>query len=287
MNMKNFSIVGLWAICFAQFFCSCISEGVSQGNTNDASIEVVQNKPLNLTIFIDLSDRIESNTNNVSSVTKDLEIFKHLTARFKNKAVSEKIVPCKDKMEVFFYPAPADSNIIQLSNALEIDFAKTDIKNKKLLLSTFEETWNNALSRIYTQSKEDKKYNGADIYGFFGKKINSQCISPNYRNVLIILSDGYPYYDKSAVSYGNNEFSYVTPKSLREHPNAKLKSLSVDLSDLEILLLEVDEGNKGDFYKLQTIWTDWLKGMNAKRFQMAETSLPNETRKVIDAFLSE
>lgn len=285
--MKSFSLVSLWTICFTLFFCSCPSGSGSQDNSNEDSVVVVKNKPLNLTVFIDLSDRIESNTNNVSSVTKDLEIFKHLTARFKAKAISEKIVPCKDRMEVFFYPAPADPEIIRLSDALEIDFAKTDIKNKKVILTQFEEEWSKTLSRIYNQAKEDKKYNGADIYGFFGRKINSQCILPNYRNVLIILSDGYPYYDKSAVSYGNNEFSYVTPKSLREHPNAKLKPLSIDLSDLEILLLEVDEGNKGDFYKLQTIWTNWLKDMNIKRFQMAETALPNETRKVIDAFLAD
>lgn len=282
--MKKISLVGLLAALFTLSINSCSS---NESANSDNSTTVVNDAilPLNLTVFIDLSDRIEKETNNLSSVKKDLEIFKHLTTRFKDKAVSEKIVPCKDRMEVFFYPAPADSNIIQLSDALEIDFAKTDIKSKKLLLNTLEETWNKTLSRIYNQAKEDKKYNGADIYGFFGKKINSQCILPNYRNILIILSDGYPYYEKSKDYYGNNEYSYITSKSLRENPKARLKPLSVDLSNLEILLLEVDEERQGDYYRLQTIWTEWIKGMNAKRFQMAETDLPNQTRKVIDTFL--
>lgn len=286
--MKTIFIVVLGTLCFALLGYSCSSEGNPSGkDLNSDSISVVIHKPLNLTVFIDLSDRIEKNTNNVSSVEKDLAIFKHLTARFKEKANKEKIVPCKDRMEVFFYPAPADSNIIQLSNTLEIDFAKTDFKDKKEILITFEKTWNSALARIYSQAKEDKKYTGADIYGFFGKKINTQCVLPNYRNVLIILSDGYPYNGEKPQKSDNHEYTYITSKKLIEDPNAKLKHLSVDLSNLEILLLEVDEERQGDFYTLQNIWTDWLNGMKVKRFQMAETDLPNQTRKALDAFLAD
>ncbi|MCQ2374651.1 MAG: hypothetical protein MJ069_01945 [Salinivirgaceae bacterium] len=283
--MKRILLSALWGIVCVLFCNGCSGSGNSNGNDGSGSTKV--KKPLNITVFIDLSDRIEKNTHHVSSETKDLEIFKHLTASFKEKAVSEKIVPCEDRMEVFFYPVPNASEIINLSKGLIIDLAKVNIKKKKEVLNQLDVKWDSALSQIYAQAKAEKKYHGADIYGFVGKKINSQCVLPNYRNVLIILSDGYPYDVKSANSYGNNEFSYVTPKLLRQYPNAKLKPLKVDLSNLEILLLEVDEANKGDYYKLQTIWADWLNGMNVKRFEMAETDLPNQTQKVIDAFLKQ
>lgn len=272
--------------CFlALFFNSCAGES-NVSNLKEDNVDV-KAKPLNISVLIDLSDRVLNNKHNVSSVTKDLEIYKYLTSKFKAKAVAEKIVPCKDKMEVFFYPVPSNDNIIKLSNNLSIDLGKADISNKRNLLVSFEEQWGKSLTEIYNTAVHANKFDGSDIYGFMSKKAKTQCVLPNYRNILIVISDGYVYDKQDVIDFGNNEYSYITTRLLHNNPQAKLHSADVDLSELEVLLLEVDEFKPGEFYKLQSIWTDWMQGMKVKKFHVAETELPNQIRKVIDSFLAE
>ncbi len=292
MKTKAIVILGVIIVAaIATFFI--VHELYIDDNGSDA--KVVNNSiedankplPLNLSIYLDLSDRIKSNVNHSGALLqkdKDIAIVEYLANYVKNRAVKQKILPCKDMIRVFFYPIPDDSKIALLSDQLELDLNTTAPAEKKKKLTTLVRDFHDAMEQIYNSTIQTSKWQGSDIWGFFNKPVDNYCIKDGYRNVLVILTDGYIYHAQNKIQNGN-AYSYVLPQTLK-NPQSSLISQRKDLEKLEVLMLELNPEPLTDQSKMEQVINDWLQNMGIQKYYVGETDLPSNTKKIIDKFLN-
>ena len=281
MNTKTFLSPIVLLIMALTILTAC--GGGKSSNGSSGKTETVQtNKPLNISIYLDLSDRLERQMV-PSQKERDIEIVKYLTEIVKNHAVAQKILPSRDRIKVFFYPTPNDSKIALLSQDLEMDLSKAQPAEKKQMLLDFQEKFNTSLTKIYEATMQDKNWIGSDIWGFFKKQVDTYCIREDARNIIVILTDGYLFYAPNKLKDGDN-YSYILPQTLA-NPNSGLIVSRQGLENLEVLLLEVNPYDPKHQDKMETILQNWFSGMGVHKLYVGETDQPSNTRLIIDKFL--
>ena len=245
--------------------------------------EVKKPMPLNVTVFLDLSDRLVREMTPTQS-QRDIEVIDHLVDLFiKDCQVNGRIIGSKNHFQVLFYPSPNNSDISNLARGLNVDLSKISVQEKKNELKTMKDRFNTNLSQIYSDAITDKKWVGCDIWGFFSNKdVDAQCIRDGYRNILVILTDGYLYHVANKQKDGN-AYSYVLPQTLA-NPNSSLIVKRKGLDNLEVMMLEVNPYQPTQREQLVNVLENWFMGMGVSRFVVSETALPVNTENVIDAF---
>ena len=194
MNTKTFLFPIVLLIMALTILTACCGGKKNDSSSSDGKTTTVQsNKPLNISIYLDLSDRLERQMV-PSQKDRDIEIVNYLTEIVKNHAVAQKILPSRDRIKVFFYPTPNDSKIALLSQDLEMDLSKAQPAEKKQMLLDFQERFNTSLTKIYEATMQAKNWIGSDIWGFFKKQVDTYCIREDARNIIVILTDGYLFY---------------------------------------------------------------------------------------------
>lgn len=275
-------------MALARICSSC--ENVNEETSNDSisNNEVVEpkgNLPLNLNVFIDLSDRIIKNRDGLRQDVKDLEILNTIAQYVGHKAQSGNIKIARDHMKVLFYPAPVDSDIDKRAKALEVDFGsftKKDLVAKLQRANDLASDFNKDLQVIYNNAIEQHNFTGSDIWGFFNSKVNNYCVREGFRNVLVILTDGY-ILDENHMVQDAGSANYITKSSLTKGLSLMPTGQKVD--NLEVLVLEVNADPVGDFTRIQSTIAEWLNGMGIKTCKIAETDLPANTKVLIEDFL--
>lgn len=241
--------------------------------------------PLNLSIYLDLSDRIKPNgTEALSQKDKDIAIVDYLANYIKARAVRQKILPCKDRVKVFFYPEPEDAKVALLSEKLELDLGATPMKEKKPKLIAFTEEFKNSLEQIYSSTIQTSCWLGSDIWGFFNKPIDNYCIKDGYRNILVVLTDGYIYHASNKQSAGSAH-SFILQQTLKDK-NSSLIVGRKGLDNLEVLMLELNPNPPTDQQKMEQVITDWLNNMGVHKHYVGETDVPSNTKMIIEKFLN-
>lgn len=263
------------------FLIAC-GGGKSSNENSDKTTTVQSNKPLNISIYLDLSDRLERQMT-PSQMERDIEIVKYLTEIVKKHAVSQKILPSRDRIKVFFYPTPNDSKIALLSQDLEMDLSKAQPAEKKQMLLDFQEKFTSSLTQIYDATMQDKNWIGSDIWGFFKKQVDTYCIRGDARNIIVILTDGYLFYAPNKQKDGNN-YSYILPQTL-SNPNSGLIVSRQGLDNLEVLMLEINPLDPKHQDQMETILQNWFTNMGVQNIYVGETDQPSNTKLIIDKFL--
>ena len=276
---KNKLFVIIMSVVAVLGFSGC--EGNEDGKKTENHQEETS-KPLNISVFLDLSDRLKNETSGMKQCEKDTAIVNNIVDLFKDQVLENKIIGSKDCFKVFFYPQPSDSKINALATQMEYDFAKMEIKLKKHELEAMKRTINANLNEIYTFTIEKDKWPGCDIWGFFKDKVKPLCIKSDYRNVLIILTDGYIYHETSKIIEGNKT-SYILPSVLTS-TNPKLICKTNGLDDLEVLILEIENDPKRND-KMKELIGNWLKEMGIAKYEIYSAELPNNTKIMIENFL--
>ena len=282
MNTKTNLSMSLLLILALSILTACGSGKNSNENKDDTST-VQSDKPLNISVYLDLSDRLERQMA-PSQMERDTAIVNYLTEIVKNHAVSQKILPSKDRIKVFFYPTPNDSKIALLSQDLEMDLSKSQPTEKRQLLLNFQEKFSTSLTKIYEATMQDKNWIGSDIWGFFKKQVDTYCIREDARNIIVILTDGYLYYAPNKLKDGNN-YSYILPQTL-SNPNSGLIVSRQGLENLEVLLLEVNPYDPKHQDQMETILQNWFSGMGVQKMYVGVTDQPSNTRLIIDKFMN-
>jgi len=278
-------------------FTSCGGSGSKKTeSTGEAagSAAPQSGKPLNISIYLDLSDRLKRNLT-PSQKERDLAIVGHIADYFRAQTVGPKILQSKNNIKVFFYPAPNSSDIATLAEDLCIDITKFNGVEKRVVLDgdanqgkpSLKERFNKNLSAIYDKALDAKEFPGCDIWDFFSNKnVDTQCIREGFRNILVVLTDGYLYDEKHKVQRGDS-LSWVTASSLR-NPKTALIVNRKGLDDLEVRILEVNPTDINHRDHLVSVLENWLKGMGVKKenITVSETGLPINTQTIIDSFLN-
>lgn len=261
---------------------------------------------LNISILLDLSDRIDTikySNPSMEFYRRDLDYLKSVAKTFTNHMLTKKVIRLNDKIQLYFDPEPYNPEINELSNRLKFHITKNNA-SLPLFDKINKEYTTSALS-IYRQALEDDEYVGSDTWGFFKNKVKDYCVEENYRNILVILTDGYVYYRDNLLNEGNFS-TYITPNTIRDKglnqsnweeiiqtEKHGFTPLDLDLSNLEVLVLGINPSknvnNKYDYDVLNKYWSDWLYGMGVKgeNFAFKTAVLPSNMANIIDSFISE
>ncbi|MDI3322002.1 hypothetical protein [Pinibacter soli] len=299
--MKRQFLIAL--ISFTIFSCNSTDKKESDGQ---AKVEgKKQEKQLNISVLWDLSDRINPliHKEQPTNAERDIAIIKYFADFLKGDMDKKGAYMAKGKLKIFFSPNPSDQNINTLASNLDIDLSKKDVKEKKQVYDHISADFEDASKQITDLTIKTSKWDGSDIYRFFKNNVVDYCVSKDstYRNILVILTDGY-LYDKSSMGKVGNKSEYILPQlltslGLRNNANFKssfekndcgLISTRSDLNNLEILVLEINSeaDHKDDEDVIKLYLQKWFTDMKVKRFEIYNTDLPTNTRKRITDFLN-
>ncbi|TDQ09466.1 hypothetical protein [Pedobacter metabolipauper] len=262
-----------------------------------------KNADLNISILIDLSDRIDpiKNANPAMEIyRRDLGYIESISKGFEKHLRSKPIIQDDDHIQIYFEPAPLNPKINDLAKNLKLSFTKDNTTKKAI--QKISPQYIAASNKIYNLAIKDKKYIGSDIWGFFKNKVKDYCIKPNHRNILFILTDGYMFHKNSKFMIGNKS-SYLTPelvKSLKLN-TPKYRDLirkkgygfinaNDNLDNLEVVILSLNpaEGNPFEADVIGEYWNNWLKEMKVKSPIMKPFSadLPANLDPIIQKYIS-
>lgn len=259
------------------------------------------NKSLNITILLDLSNRIDVNNKyidvvkyGISQKDNDLEILKQILNIFKNNYESRNIkFFVNNKIKVKLLPIPEINGIFDRIKNLELDLSEFN-KNKNMTKRAEDKKNANInfdfmkdLGYIYDEITKLGNYKGADIWGFFQNDISNCIINDgNYRNIIVILTDGY-LYDKNVLYKKDNRYSYIDGDLLKKYKLRGSKTEYIDentikerikkedfglittrndLQNLEVLVLEINPNKiyERDRDIIKIILENWFKEMGIK-----------------------
>lgn len=255
-----------------------------------------KNNNLNISILLDLSDRIEDQ----KVKPKDSAYLSSLAKVFVNHVKNKKVVLLEDKMQLFFNPEPSNEAINNIAENLKIAFTKDTSKDD---LKKATELYSKYPVELYEYAEDDAKemggYPGSDIWRFFKGNVKDYCIDDCHRNILVILTDGYMYYNNTVINEGNKT-SYLTPNSLGKlklnssNWKQKIKANQLGfipatnhLNDLEVLVIGITSNNSNHYAQdiIETYWSNWFDAMGVKKHKIKNAGLPSNIEKVIADFI--
>ncbi|MFT7157195.1 MAG: hypothetical protein ACI8Q1_002212 [Parvicella sp.] len=258
---------------------------------------------LNITILLDLSDRLERNLQ-PDQMQRDIAIVSSITELFKTDMNTKGAYMAKGKLKVLFRPTPKDPNINQLASTLNVDLSRLNNQEKKDIYDNITTNFTNSLGEIYDLTIDSKNWIGCDIWRFFKNDAADLCVesSGNYKNILIICTDGYIFHEQSRDRIDKRS-AYITEKYLTnegfhgtqdwrtkfESNDYGLIKFDQDLDNLEVIVLEVNsaEKHKNDEDILKAYWGKWFEEIGINRFELYNTDLPANTKIRLNKFFRE
>jgi uncharacterized protein YcfL len=291
----------LFFITITAFLLVACSGGNKNNNaTNVTTIAPHKKSQLNISILLDLSDRISPKIN-PDAQKNDIENIKTITEFFRANMKSLNAFNAKGKIRVFLVPPPSNSEINSIVSKLNIDCSRMDNKEKKEVYDTLTGLYTQNLNKIYKETIATSAWFGSDIWRFFKDDVKDYCVENDtiYRNILIILTDGYLYHEQSKFNAANR-FTYLLNGNLAKYRKQNWKLLVAqndfgimterdDLNDLEALVLEIkaeNPSNKIDEDILPFVLKKWFDEMNVSRYEVYRSDLPANTKKRIEIFLN-
>ncbi|MDF1610545.1 MAG: hypothetical protein AB1695_13435 [Stygiobacter sp.] len=259
-------------------------------------------KNLNVTILLDLSDRI-SISKNPDQAEKDINIISSVVDNFKLFLSKKGVVNSDDKLKIIFYPTINYDIYQSIADSLNIDFSNYNFSDRKKLYNSLSNKFKNNLTRLYSIASKAKLYEGADIFNYFKHRIIDDCIlsDSNYINVLVILTDGYIYHKNSKYEL-NNRFSYIIPESyqikrFRNNVNWEddfnkndfgLLKLDNNLSKLNILVAEVSplSNSPKDYDIIYKYLSKWFEEQNVAKnnYKIIKSDLTSINKNIVNNF---
>ncbi|WP_428740163.1 hypothetical protein [Tenacibaculum sp.] len=252
---------------------------------------------LNISVLLDLSDRIEE----PKIKEKDSAYLSSLSKAFVEHVKHKKLILLEDRMQLFFNPEPSDNKINEIAEKLKIVFTK---ETAKAQIDETVSLYALKPSELYDLAKTDAQnsgeYPGSDIWKFFKYDVTDYCIDACHRNILVILTDGYMYYDKTIMNV-KNRASYLTPKSLNQlrlnksnwKDEMEKKDLgfipaTTNLNDLEVLIIGITSHNDENPYSqaiIEAYWGKWFNEMGVEKYKIKNADIPSSIEKVISDFI--
>lgn len=259
------------------------------------------NRPkLNLSIILDLSDRISTkiHPNSVMEVyQRDLGYVNAITNAFVTHCLNKKVITLSDKMQVFLDPPPANSEINKLVTELKVDVNRNTATRE--YLTNIEETYARNLQKVYDLSITSDNYPGADIWRFFKSRVKDYCVEDGCENILVILTDGYLYHDKSVMKE-DNRTSYLTSNTVRslgltsskweekfDQQNLGFIAAQSGLGNLRVLVLGIspNESNPYEEDVIRKYWSKWFNEMGIEKSDFKTLDLPVNLKGSIQSFI--
>ena len=274
---------------------SCCKDKTGKTEEGTKNPVVVDSNNINVSILIDLSDRIDPKTNpnpTMEYFQRDTEYIKAIEKGFLNHIKSKKIITYEDQMQVFFNPEPLDPKMNELTKELKVSFDKNTPRN---YFDQVDKKYSELPTTIYQSAIKDGNYVGSDIWEFFKNKVKDYCIKNDHRNILFILTDGYMYHENTKFSEGSKT-SYLTGKLINANhlTTSNFKEVieknkfgfvkaNDNLNNLEVIVLGInpEKGNPFEEAVIKEYWENWFKEMKIKNYQIKSADLPSNLEPII------
>jgi hypothetical protein len=262
--------------------------------------KVSANDNLNISILLDLSDRINPAkypSPSMEFYQRDIGYLKSIAENFETHIMNKRLIKIDDKIRVFIDPEPFDKTLNQKLEALKISFDKSTV-SKEAILATCKK-YDSISTLIYEAAIKDDHYVGSDTWGFFKNKVDDYCVENGYRNILVVLTDGYIYHKDVIIREGNRT-TYLTPQDNKsfgfnksgwkekfDQQDYGFVTANENLSNLEVLVLGVNPDDKNPYEEdvIRAYWSKWLVEMKVKKFEIKQADLPSNMEKVIRDFI--
>ncbi len=284
--------------------CSCTSEQKNE-KTASKNLQKKSNKPektdnLNISFLLDLSDRINPQkypNPSMDYYQRDVAYIKSVAEAFDIHLRTKRVRTMNDKIQLFFDPEPLNQDINVISNNLKFKVTKDNASTQ--LLDEILDAYSTKPIEIYNLAIKDNKYIGSNTWKFFKNKVFDYCIEFGYKNILVVLTDGYIFHKNTKIRE-ENLTTYLTPQDIRSFKltssnwkNRLEKEMfgfmpaTDNLSDLEVLVLGINPDQKNPFEEdiVKTYWSNWLTTMKVKRFEIKNADLPSNMDKLIKDFI--
>ena len=282
------------------FIISCKKDKINEElkiEPDYASEKLKGERPnLNISILLDLSDRINPKKYSNSTMEfyeRDVAYINSVAQSFEIHIRNKKSIKINDKIQLFIDPEPSEKELNENIKSLKIEFTKDNAK-RNLILETSKK-YKKITESIYESAIYDNNYVGSDIWRFFKNKAKDYCVEDGYRNILVILTDGYLYH-KNSKKKVKNRSTYLTHNYITNNRISKTNIEKKDygfitsvnnLENLEILVLGINpsKGNLNEEEVIHNYLEKWFKEMNVKRFEIKNNDLPSNMDKIIKDFI--
>lgn len=274
--------------------CSCKNDGQMDSHENDCRpVKKLsgERKDLNISIFLDLSDRISPTFNSNPAMEywkRDLGYINSISEAFEVHLRNKKTILMNDNIKLFMHRLP--ENIPNLDNrlkSLDKEFTKQNATLDNIC--SISDDYGEFSKLIYSKTLTDKEpkakegiddYPGSDIFDFFKSKAKDLCVKENRRNILFIITDGYLYMSGTNNKDVDNKSNYILSKTLSKWGfNSTNYQRKIDdegygfqvpttgLNNLEVVVLGLNPKKHWEIDVLNSYWSKWLKDMGVKNFQ--------------------
>lgn len=283
------------------FFVSCKSDTSNEETLQDPPSIVTDNSAnLNISILLDLSDRIDTlkyHNETMEYYKRDVGYIESVSNYFVDHLKQKRLRTIDDRISLYFDPEPNNANINSISKDLKFHLTRNNASLEKF--EEIKNSYNSKPEQIYNLAINDAEYPGSNTWGFFKNKVKDYCLEEGYKNILVILTDGYMFHKDFKRKEGN-QTSYLTPAVIRDFKlnNSDWKSKMTEgkigfipanenLGDLNVLVLGLnpDEKNVYEDEIIKSYWENWLKNMGVKHAEFRNTDLPSNMDKIIHEFI--
>ena len=279
--MKKILIIGalILGAIIVVYICKGSDGPVVESESGSNSVPpVVKDGPLNLSVFVDLSDRITKEKDHMKQDDKDKIILKELAKKFYNKN-AKKFSQSEDAFQIVFYPAPDGAQTFAKDLYLDLSHLNS-IPEKRNALLNFQESLSVGVDSLYASALRAGEFWGSDIWGYFSKDKVKDLHKNGCRNVLIIITDGYIFDDNNKIKDGKN-YSYILPQTL-SISGSGLIPCKITHPDFEVYVIECNANPKTDFTKMKSILDKWFKEMGIEEIDIQESDIPTNTLRHLD-----
>lgn len=278
--MKRSIVIKVAAVVVCSILLAKCTTEKNTGETETTEIVSKESKsveePLNITVLIDLSDRIIKAD---GQERRDEAIVNYLFKKIVDKG---KFTSLKDAFQIIFYPAPGSDVMDSLSTTMSINLSKIKPLERRKEILKFQQTLESNIPKLYDYTKAHPNWIGCDIWGLFDQKeADILCVKQGYRNVLVILTDGYIYHSENQRKDGQN-YSYILDKTLAI-PNARLISCP-EVQNLEVLVLECNPTTANKFPLMKSVLSEWFDGMQINHYSIHKTDNTANSQSFINNF---
>ena len=268
--------------------------GCSQ-KTNKAPTQ----RPLNLLVLLDLSDRLTT----PEQINRDTQLLHHIYRLFHNRVRQQLYINSTDRLQILL--APQRSLPVQTENMetrLRVYLPDVPMKERAAFLRTHEPLFFSRIDSLYhiaTTGRKPEAYSGSDIWKFFDQHLNLYLRrDTNAVNKIIILTDGYFDFEllkdkkQKGCRYSYSELLMRQARTgtipLQQlFDSCGLLPVTLNQPNISVMVTEISPktAGAGETRILKTMWGSWLKAMHIGSYQLAEKSELNEVKEQISTFI--
>ena len=253
--MRASVLISMVAVAATLFLCACGSGDADNvgGKTGEVTVNpVADDMPLNLSVYLDLSDRLVKGKGAMTQVETDTALVNFIVDSFVKRCKSSNILTNKDCFQVLFYPQPKQKDINLIAKSLKLDLKETAVTGKKKAVTDFQNSYKDNITAIYETT---------------------------------LITDGFIFHVNNKVKDGT-AYSYVLPSTLAVDGSSLIVKRA-GLESLEVLMLEVDPSTPAEHDAMIAVLTNWFDAMGVKQIVINETDIEANTEVVISNFLKQ